>query len=284
VAVQDLGGVSAGLLRAVEAHRVDRDPTWPQVELLTLPLSGRAADSIAATDALCRLGARLLVVLGGDGTDRVVASACGEVPIAAISTGTNNAFARIEDATMVGLAAGLVAMGQLSVVDGCRQSKVLIVEHGRRRELALVDVAVTTSSEVGARAIWNPCELAELYVTFAEPGAIGLSSIAALVHPVGRDEPVGARLVLGREARRRVMAPIAPGLVTEIGVDAAEPLLPVEPHQIETRHGVVSLDGEREIELRGPPATVTLSLDGPWCLDVRRGMTLAAARGLLTRG
>ena len=201
VSVPDLGGVSAGLVRAVEAHRPDRDPPWPPVELLTLPMSGGANDSIAAAEALCGLGARVLVVLGGDGTDRVVASVCGEVPLAPLSTGTNNAFARIEEATVVGLAAGLVATGQLAIVDACRRSKVLIVDHGPRREVALVDVAVATSSEVGARAIWNPSELVELYVTFAEPGAIGLSSIAGLVHPVSRDEPVGLRLLLRPDAR-----------------------------------------------------------------------------------
>ena len=72
--------------------------------------------------------------------------------------------------------------------------------------------------------------------------------------------------------------------MTEIGVEATELLRPGEPHQIETQHGVVTLDGEREIELRGTPATVTLSSDGPWSLDVTKAMTLAASRGLLTRG
>ena len=47
--------------------------------------------------------------------------------------------------------------------------------------------------------------------------------------------------------------------------------------------GVVALDGEREIELRGIPATITLSLDGPWRLDVAEAMRLAASRGLLAR-
>ena len=55
-------------------------------------------------------------------------------------------------------------------------------------------------------------------------------------------------------------------------------------HQIEEpRHGVVTLDGEREIELRGTSATVTLSLDGPWSLDVTKAMAVAASRGLLFR-
>ena len=223
------------------------------------------------------------MVLGGDGTNRVVASACGDVPLAPLSTGTNNAFAQIEEATVAGLAAGLVATGRLAVAEACRRAKVLVVEHESRREVALVDVAVTTSSGVGARAVWHPSELAELFVTFADPGAVGLSSIAGLVRPVARDEPFGLRLVLGVGAARRVLAPIAPGLVREVGVAAVEVLRPGEPRVVAASRGVVALDGEREVELRGSAATITLSLDGPWRLDVAEAMRLAASRGLLTR-
>ncbi len=156
VVATDGGGIAGSLAGAVDAHRPARDPPWPPVELLDLPLTGGAADSVAATDALVRLGARVLVVLGGDGTDRLVASACGEVPIVPLSTGTNNAFAQIGEATVFGLAAGLLAAGHLTLADACRRNKVLVVEHHSGRELALVDVAAMTSSGLGARAVWNP--------------------------------------------------------------------------------------------------------------------------------
>ena len=39
-------------------------------------------------------GVAAIVVLGGDGTHRAVVMACGDVPIAGISTGTNNACPR----------------------------------------------------------------------------------------------------------------------------------------------------------------------------------------------
>lgn len=278
----DAGGIASGLADAVEAHRPARDPPWPRVELLDLPLHGGAADTVAAADALVRLGARVLVVLGGDGTDRLVASVCGEVPIVALSTGTNNAFAQLGEATVSGLAAGLLAAGHLAVGDACRRNKVLVVEHQARVELALVDVATTTSSGVGARAIWNPSEVTELFVTFAEPGVVGLSSIAALIRPVGRDEPIGLHLVLRPGARQQVLAPIAPGLVREVGVESLEVIRAGDRRRISGR-GVVAVDGERELEFRDTAPTVTLSLAGPWSLDVPRAMAVAARRGLLCR-
>jgi predicted polyphosphate/ATP-dependent NAD kinase len=281
VSATDGRGIAAALAAAIEARHPERDPRWPQVEFLDQPITGGAADSIVAADALVRLGARVLLVLGGDGTDRAVASACGEIPIAAVSTGTNNAFAPIGEATVVGIAAGLLATERLPVEDACRRNKALIVEHGSRQEVALVDVAATTSSGVGARAVWDPSTVTDLYVTFADPAAVGLSAIAGLTRPVGRDEPFGLRLALRPAASRRVLVPIAPGLVAEVGVDAVDVIPPGERLSIAGARGVVAIDGERELEFDQEPPTVTLTLQGPWSLDVARTMRLAASRDLL---
>ena len=47
-------------------------------------------------------------------------------------------------------------------------------------------------------------------MTFASSEAIGLSSIASLVHPVGRDEDHGLGVQMDPDATQKVMAPIAP--------------------------------------------------------------------------
>jgi predicted polyphosphate/ATP-dependent NAD kinase len=283
VSMGDRGGVWAGLARAVETHHPERDPRWPSVEVLDLPVRGTAEDSRAAAAAMTRLGVAVIVTLGGDGTARAVGGACGDVPVLALSTGTNNAFARVGEATVAGLAAGLVATGQVDRDEACRRAKVLWVDQGSRREAALVDVAVTDDDAVAARAVWHPASVRELFVTNAEPDAIGLSSVAGLVHPLSRDEPLGLHLTLRPEADTRVLAPIAPGLVAEVGVSSVTALQPGEAVALRVASGVVALDGEREIELRGTRATVTLSLDGPWTVDIARTMALAASRGLLTR-
>jgi predicted polyphosphate/ATP-dependent NAD kinase len=87
VSMGDRGGVWAGLARAVDVHHPSRDAPWPQVEVLDLPVHGTAQDSRAAAAAMVALGAAVIVVLGGDGTARAVASECGDVPIVALSTG-----------------------------------------------------------------------------------------------------------------------------------------------------------------------------------------------------
>ncbi len=46
------------------------------------------------------------MVLGGDGTNRLVAKKIGNIPLVPISTGTNNAFPINIDPTVAGLAAG----------------------------------------------------------------------------------------------------------------------------------------------------------------------------------
>jgi hypothetical protein len=152
-----------------------------------------------------------------------------------------------------------------------------------RRELALVDVCATTHAFVATRAVWEADSLRALFVTFAEPDAIGLSAIAGLLQPVGRDEPFGLALELApaARARMRVRAPIGPGLVVDVGVDDVTPMAPGERWPLPAGAGTIALDGEREIEPNGARPTVRLELDGPRTIDVRRTLARAAEAGLL---
>ena len=57
------------------------------------------------------------------------------------------------------------------------------------------------------------------------------------------------------------MAPIAPGLLTTVGVEAVEDLTPGERYSVDLPRGVIALDGEREIEF-GPGDSVSVSTKG----------------------
>lgn len=282
----DLGGISAAVLRAVRAHRADRDPPWPEVHFLEDdPISQSAADTTLAVRRMVALGARVIICLGGDGTARVAAGACGEVPLLPLSTGTNNVFPEVREATVAGLAAGLVATGALPPHSATTRAPVLEVVAGSRREIALVDVALCSFGHVGSRAVWDPAALRRLYCTFAEPDAIGLSSIPGLLCPSHRTDPDGVVLALGpaEESPVVVHAPIAPGLVAPVGVRSWEPLRSGQVLSVGACSGVLSVDGEREIELDGGPTpTVQLRPDGPHCLDVDGALALAARHGLLS--
>jgi predicted polyphosphate/ATP-dependent NAD kinase len=282
----DLGGISAGLVRAIDTHRPGIDPPWPAVEFLADdPITGTAADTTAAIGRMVDAGVGAIVCLGGDGTARLAAATVGDIPLLALSTGTNNVFPVTAEGTVAGLAAGLVAAGVVpadEVTDRCR---VLEVIANGRREVAVVDVAVTAAAHVGARALWDPGLVRELFCTFAEPNAVGLSSIAARVCPTPRTAGHGVTLRLAGEddITQIVQAPIAPGLVREIAIAEWQRLPVGDTHRV-PGGGVLALDGERELVLRpGDHAVVTLSDRGPRCIDVPRTLGHPAAVGRLAR-
>ena len=281
----DLGGISAGVFRALGRRRPG-DPPWPDVEFLDgLPIRQSAADTAAAVARMTCCGARVIVCLGGDGTARVAAAAVGDVPLLPVSTGTNNAFPVVREATIAGLAAGLVATGAVPRADALTRAKVLEVRAGGRVETALVDVAVSTQAHVAARAVWDPATLTQLFCAFAEPDAIGLSSILGQVAPVSRTQQLGVTaLIQNHDPERKVVAPIAPGLVVPVGIAEVRPMTPGTAYPVLAGAGILAVDGERELTFGpGTRPAVTLRTDGPWCVDVPAVLAASARLGLLTR-
>ena len=281
----DLGGIAGGVNRAIQIHdNMSVDP-WPVMTFLDMEIEQAPIDTLRAVDMMIEAGAAAIVVLGGDGTNRLVASVCGEIPMMPLSTGTNNVFPALREATIAGLAAGLVATGRVDVATGCRRNKVLRVAlNGETRDLALVDLCVSGELHVGSRALWKADSLEELFVCFAEADAIGLDSIAGLIRPIGRDDAIGLRLRLGEPdgAPRVVTAPIGPGLIAPVGVYEVAELHPGQPVALSTRQGVIALDGEREIEFSPEDRIeVRLERNGPLTVDIDRVMRHAAEAGLL---
>ncbi len=282
-------GICGNVVRAGERLQAMPRLRWPRLDVLDAPLEQSAADTLAAVERMREEGVSAIVVIGGDGTNRVVAARCGNVPLATLSSGTNNVFPDLREATVTGLAAGLVALGRVPEDVALRRNKVLRVKSEsdtRPADIALVDVCVSSLPHVGARALWQPETLSELAVTFAESDVVGLSSIPGLLRPVSRDEPYGLYLELAgpgsAAARMHVMAPIAPGMVAEIGVARIQPLMPGMPMPLKNVRGTIALDGEREIEFSeiGRPV-VELDLSGPYTIDVGRTLAWAARNGVL---
>src|SRR5262250_2349777 len=280
----DLGGISASVFRAIERRR-GQDIRWPEVEFLDgQPIRQTAQDTVDAVRRMVTAGARVIICLGGDGTARVTASAVGDVPMLALSTGTNNAFPAVMEATIAGLAAGLVATGAVPADGVVARAKLLEVRASDRAETALIDVAVSTQRHVGTRAVWDPATVTQLFCTFAEPEAIGLSSILGQLSPVARHEPHGVTARLAPEAAAQVLAPIAPGMVMPVGVREIERMRPGSVHRVDARAGVIAVDGERELTFEpGERPTVRLRADGPRCVDISAVLAASARLGLLRR-
>lgn len=284
--VPDESGIADRVRRALRLGP-PAGQVWPEVAFLDMPVEESPADTIAGTARMVERGVGGIVVLGGDGTNRLVARACDGVPLTPLSTGTNNVFPTMREATIAGLAAGLVATGALPREAVTRRNKLLrVTVGGAARDIALVDVCVSGAKWTGAKALWRADALDQLFVTFAEADAVGLSSIAGLLRPVPRDAPTGVGLDLAAAdgAATAVSAPLAPGLMADIGVERVFEIEARVPLPVRLSRGVVALDGEREIAF-GPAdrLAVVLDPDGPLTVDVPRAMTLAARERLLTR-
>ena len=176
--IPDESGIAARVKRAIELGPPEGQ-VWPEVKFLDMPIEESPADTLEATARMVELGVGGIMVLGGDGTNRLVAQVCDGVPLTSLSTGTNNVFPMMREATIAGLAAGLVATGALSRDEASRRNKVLrVTVNDAPRDIALVDVCVSGAAWTGAKALWRADALDQLFVTFAEADAIGLSSIA----------------------------------------------------------------------------------------------------------
>jgi predicted polyphosphate/ATP-dependent NAD kinase len=150
-------GLSSTLHR--QMHTVsafDGAAPFPVLEDLDVALHGTARDSTVAVAEMRCAGVAAIVVLGGDGTHRVVAKACGDVPLCALSTGTNNVFPEMRETTVAGIATGLVASGRAGAGALRREVALAVEVPGAEPDLALVDVAASRERFIGARALWRP--------------------------------------------------------------------------------------------------------------------------------
>ena len=73
-----------GLFRG---HRLPLD-----IAEIDMEMTATQADSCQAALQMNQDGVDCIITLGGDGTNRMVAKACGDIPLVPISTGTNNVF------------------------------------------------------------------------------------------------------------------------------------------------------------------------------------------------
>jgi predicted polyphosphate/ATP-dependent NAD kinase len=211
---------------------------------------------------------------------------CNNVPVLAISTGTNNVVPTFVEGTVAGLAAAYVALHpEVERERLCyRHKRLLVYVNGAQVDQALVEVALVSTAFTGARAVWQADSLRQVFCTRAQPTSIGLSAVVGVVHPVSRGDPVGASATIVPDGQK-VISPLAPGSVVPVGIGEITDLEPGVRYAVRPEHpAVLALDGEREIVLRdGDRAEVTLQLDGPWFVDVERTLLLAVAGGAFLR-
>jgi len=271
------------LLVAADTHHLARRAAeglalGVEVEVVDPGLEGRSADTRAAAAALRAAGAAAVIALGGDGTCRDVVLGWRDVPLVALSTGTNNVFPRPVEGTVAGLAAAAVASGRVPLARAADQLAVLEVRRPDGDEdLALVDLALLEGRFTGSRAVWDVSALRTVVCAIAEPDAVGLSAIAASMVRAPRGCGRGAIVHLGVGGHPCRVA-IAPGRFETVAVRDGATLEPGVPVVVDGP-GVLAFDGERDLVLRpGESARVVLACDGPRLIDVARTLELAGPR------
>jgi predicted polyphosphate/ATP-dependent NAD kinase len=243
---------------------------------LDMVVYDEAADSTRAATLMHEQGVACVIVIGGDGTNRVVAKGCGTMPLISLSTGTNNAFPRFLESTLAGLAAGYYAARRFTWEAFTRPTKRFnLYRNGHAEDVALVDVAVCDYQFVGARALWEVERLKELFLTQGQPTNIGMASIGGMVHPIRPQDDGGLYVQLGGKGRT-VTAAIGPGLVAPVPIQRHTLLQRGTRVPVSFTPSILALDGEREILVNAEDRwEIELCWDGPRVLDIEKVMEAA---------
>lgn len=244
-------------------------------------LWGDAGDTAAAASAMQAAGARVIVSLGGDGTNRALAKGARAVPVVPISTGTNNVFPELVEGTVAGLAAGALASGAVDpgrVAPPCKCVEIAL--DGRPDELALIDAVALEPGFTASRALWEIEPIRQVVLTRAQVDAVGMSAVGGAIAPVSPEHDGGLHLTLGDDGLA-IRAVIAPGLVRTLRVERAQPLDLGAPVPV-TGPALLALDGERELILApGETAQLTVTRGGPPVVDIARCLEAARVAGAL---
>lgn len=286
-----VGAAAAGVKKAIfgrEPFRVAQgasDALGVTIECEAIDTGGQCnwKDTRSAVEQMRDAGCGALVVLGGDGTNRIVARTWPDAPILPVSTGTNNVFPAMLESTVAGAAVGLVASGRLELEAAARRAKVVRVEiEGEEDDLALVDAALLVGDHLGSYLPFDPAHLRTLVLTQAVPDAVGMSPIGGLLAPCPADAEAGVVVDCAEtcEGGRPLLAPISPGLYRVVHVSGHRRVELGEAVEVRGP-GLLAFDGDRERELAdGQRAWLRVQRDGPWVIDAARALSLAAQRGL----
>jgi len=281
--LKDTGSLGLSIIDEKEILLEGKNTT--NFHLLDMSANGTTEDSIMAATILKDLKVDTIIALGGDGTSRAVSKGCGKIPLIPLSTGTNNVFPQNIEGTIAGLAAGFYSKDPEFYFPQVRKTKCFSVSFAsRKKEKALVDIALVRETYAGAKAVWDISKIEFLALTCCIPGSLGLSAIGSSFVSISPEDEEGLFVKLtGRKTKNKeiVMSPIAPGMVVPVNVDSHRRIKMNESFEYKaTTDSVVAFDGEREVVLnKGESFSITLEDNGPRVLDVYQIMKNAAQRG-----
>jgi hypothetical protein len=149
-------------------------------------------------------------------------------------------------------------------------------------DTALVDIAISTESYVGARAIWDINTVSEVFLAIAKPDSIGLSSIGGLTNPISATDSHGLHIEIDKPVGSKyVSAPLTAGNIAKVGIKNISNMVPNHPYVVKKTPCTIALDGERSIPLRyGDSVTIVLTRDGPPVIDPHKTLKIVGQNKL----
>ncbi|GAB6137852.1 ATP-NAD kinase family protein [Halanaerobaculum tunisiense] len=251
------------------------------VNILDLRINGSAQDSYQSAQMMESEGVDCIIILGGDGTSRIVVKALKETPILPLSTGTNNVFPLMIEGTCAGMAAGaFTKLGPDEQMQASAPFNLLkIYINGKQEDIALIDAVVVKKSYIGTRALWNLEALEEIFTTRGKSGDIGMASIAGALTDIQLDEETGMFIRTG-EKGKLIKAPIAPGMIKEINIEDYRKIKLGERIELKSKKRILAFDGEREITVKeDDQVEIELAKAPVRFIDYRVSLELAGDKG-----
>ena len=178
-----------------EPHQIVRRATETlrgiTIEKVGEPIENTEHDTTRAVEIMRERGCAVVLVLGGDGTNRAAAKGWPDLPVLPLSTGTNNAFPYWVEPTVAGSAAGLLATGVVPSDDtALKQAKVVrIAMPDGGEELALIDAVAVADPWVGSLELFDPATMRTAVLTRADtPRPSASRRWGGLLVPCGAEE------------------------------------------------------------------------------------------------
>jgi hypothetical protein len=296
----------------IAAAALEQIPLRARVHVIDHPLTNTALDSERSLAAYLQAGCRSFVSLGGDGTNRALVRTLlreqasnpdyADVILVPLSTGTNNVYPLLAEPTIAGMVAGLYAGDRLPAPGAsvelpggsgsgekvgplARRSKVLHLQlPDGSTDIALIDAVLMRRDHTGNLLPFDPEKIAQLFLSRAEPEAVGMSPIGGYLKVVGEVDDQGMVVHLDPAAGDRaqsINAPLSPGLFGEVQITSWQ-VTPFDLPVLFRGPGVIACDGDRDHKLtEGAVARVQLRRDGPWVPDLSATMRYATDVGIM---
>ena len=273
----------------IASMALDWMPLKAKVVTLVIELHHDATDTERAVRAFVGEGVEVIVSLGGDGTNRIIARSAPQLELIPLSTGTNNVFPSMVEPTTAGVVAALAAMGRFSdgAARGIRnRAKVLHTAFSDGiSDIALIDAVQLRDDFVGNLLPYDEAKLKKILLTRALPDTVGMSPVGGLISVVEEKDDFGLLVEVSEmdDSEIFIRVPLSPGFFKDVAISRSQRVDLGEKVTFEGE-GILALDGDREHKLGNKRSVAaTIRRDGPWVYDVGAAMRYAVAEGMMLR-